>query len=161
MPSQPIHKTPLTPREAEIRLQSLCARSEQCSYQLRQKLWKWRIAPDKAEAIMDRLIDRRFVDDTRFARSYINDKIRLSRWGQRKVAAALAAYRIPSSTVREILDSMPQEIIEENLLHILTVKAKTLTDPNTYEGRTALFRYAISRGYRSDTIRNVITTHFK
>lgn len=110
---------------------------------------------------MDRLIERRFVDDTRFARSYINDKIRLSRWGERKVAAALAAYRIPSRIVQELLNDMPKDIIEGNLLHILNAKAKTIAEPRTFEGRTALYRYALSRGYRSDPIRRVITAHFR
>lgn len=150
----------ITAEEALVRLEALCARSERCTDELRRKLWQWKIAPSDADRIIESLTSRRFVDDERFARAFIKDKINFARWGQRKIAAALAVKRIPSSTVRRLLDEADPEKIGENLLHVLNAKARGIENVRTYEGRTALFRYAVSRGYLPADISSAIRTHF-
>ena len=51
------------------------------------KMRRWMLPSDVAERILDRLIDERFVDDERFARFFVRDKIRFDRCGRRKSRA--------------------------------------------------------------------------
>ena len=156
----PIKNKNITPEQARARLMAICARSEQCTYQLRQKLWKWGIPGNIADSIINDLEKGRYVDDIRFARAFVHDKLTLSGWGERKVTAALTAYRIPSSVVRDLIQEIDSDIIEANLLKILRNKAKLISDPFTYDGRTRMFRYAISRGYRPEIVSKLIKEHF-
>ena len=151
----------IAPDIALQRLEALCARAEHCTYELRQKLWTWKIPQRDAEKIIDSLLSRKFVDDERFVRSFINDKINFSRWGERKILMALVAKRLPGSLIRDILaNEVDKEKIKQNLLDVLLSKARTLKEPHTFEGRTKLFRYAVSRGYYPDLISEVIRKHF-
>ena len=60
-------KKPLEPARARLRLEELCARSEHCEGELREKLRKWLVSEADADTILSSLRRRRYVDDERFA----------------------------------------------------------------------------------------------
>ena len=60
-----------------------------------EKLRKWGIATDAQERIIDKLIDYKYIDDERFTRSFVRDKIVFNKWGRRKIEQALWQKRIP------------------------------------------------------------------
>lgn len=63
-----------------LKMMDLCARSEQSSGEIRQKLYRKGITGHEARKIIDRLIDDSFIDDSRFARAFANDKARFALW---------------------------------------------------------------------------------
>ena len=150
----------VTPDVALDRLMALCARSEQCSHDVRQKLRNWGLDQSQIEAVVETLIDRRYVDDNRFARAFVNDKTRLALWGPRKIFAALLRHHIPAALIRRHLDAIDPAVIDSNLLHILRAKARTIDEPCTFDGRTRLFRYALSRGYDPEAIARILRANF-
>ena len=52
------------------------------------------------------------------------------------------------------------ERYEENLRHIMDVKRRSIVGPDTFEGRTKLFRFAVSRGFEPELIKNLSDCHF-
>lgn len=149
-------KKKLTPQEALYRLETLCAQSEQCSMDLRQKLYRWGIASSDGEKILRRLIVTRFVDDSRFAIAYCRDKYRFNKWGRAKIMYGLRSKQISSNDIKEALNSIDETEYKAILEGVIKSKARTIKDVDTYEGRTRLFRYAVSRGYESALITQVI-----
>lgn len=152
----------LTPVQAMTRLEDLCARAERCTYELRKKLLQWRIAPDEGDKIITSLQQRRFVDDERFTRAFVSDKVRFERRGRLYIRKALAAKRIPSATVSAVLADIDPDLYQSNLEYTLAVRLRQAPDlAATFEGRTKLFRYLLSRGYEPDlaarTLRNALT----
>ena len=150
----------VTPDEATKRLEALCVKSEHCTYELRQKLWKWNISPPDADRIMKHLTSKRFVDDMRFAKSYIHDKVSFDRWGPKKIKVGLMSKRIDRDVINECLRDLDPDVLEKNLYSLLLSKASKMTDAKTYEGRTKLFRYGVSRGYDSEMISRILRTSF-
>lgn len=144
-----MQRKPLTAENAQIRLESLCARSEHCSYEIMTKLRGWGITGNDAEKILDSLTANRFVDDQRFAKSFVRDRYRFSGYGRRKIAMGLMAKRIPRDVIDEALEEIDDEIYFENAMHIVSRKAKDL-DLNLFEERNKLYRHVISRGYESN-----------
>lgn len=150
-------KRPVTAKEALARLESLCARAEHCSHEMREKLRTWGIAPADAEQVMHSLLRNKYVDDSRFVRAFVNDKVRFARWGRRKIAQALAMKRIDSALVREALADVDIDIYASNLEDILNAKMRSLGDEAaTYEGRTKAYRFGVSRGYEPDLVANIL-----
>lgn len=150
----------VTVEQALVRLETMCARAEHCTQELRDKLWLWQIPHDEAERIIESLISRRFVDNDRFTRSFVNDKVKFAHWGPRKIAAALAVKRISRETVNACLDEIDREDLENNLMDLLEIKARQISDVRTYDGRTKLYRYGISRGYDPEMVGRVIRRKF-
>ena len=153
-----ISKRPLSPEAAQIRAEELCARAEHCSHEIREKLLRWGVSPSDALRIIDSMTAKRFIDDARFARAYVRDKLEYSRWGRRKIALGLYQKRIPSATAREALDAIDPERYLAALQAILAAKRRTLAEPDTYDGRTKLFRHAASRGFEPTLIAQALRT---
>lgn len=154
---QAMNRTPISAAKALDRLETLCARSEQCTFDLRRKLYRWGVGQRDADRIVASLERNRFVDDARFAHAYVLEKVRCSRWGRVKVRVGLLAKRID----RDIIDEAMEEEIDEreyrdNLLEVMRAKRRTVEDADSYEGKTRLFRYGISRGYESAEVVKVL-----
>lgn len=143
----------ITPRQALDRLETLCARSEQCEYDLMTKMSRWGISADMADKILSRLRDARYVDDSRFAHAYVREKYLFQRWGRQKIRLGLRAKRIDSDTVNDAIEEeIDEETYRKNALHLLRAKARTLDDPQSYDGCTRLLRFGAGRGYEFDLI---------
>lgn len=143
-----------TPAQAYERLADLCARAEYSTGELREKLRRMAMAPTDADAIVARLQRERYVDDARFAAAFVRQKATLSRWGRRKIAAALYSKRVARDIAERALDEIPDEVYAEALCGLLRSKAATQGSDAlaTYEGRTRLFRFAASRGFLTTEI---------
>lgn len=141
-------KKVLTLSEAQARLEELCVRAERCEYELREKLRRWGVSASDSDTIIQNLVKHKFVDDTRFATAYVHDKIMFARWGKRKVYQGLMQKRIPSEIICEALQDVDKDQYALNLRNFFKGKIKECPElKESYEGRTKLFRYAISRGY--------------
>ena len=83
-----------TENDADLTLAALCAQAEHCQYEMLEKMRKWEIPEEGQARVMERLVKERYVDDERFARAFVKDKIRYNKWGRRKVDQALWQKRI-------------------------------------------------------------------
>lgn len=134
------------------RMEDLCARAEHSSGEIMQKLLRLGISPGDAERIVRSMTERRFIDDGRFARAFARDKMEYARWGKRKIALALYQKRVPRELINEALDDIDNDRYLAILDELLRAKRRTLPEPDTYEGRTKLYRFAASRGFEPDLI---------
>lgn len=147
-----MNRKPVSPDVALVRLETLCARSEQCTFELRQKLFRWGIAQADADKIVKSLEERRFVDDARFAPAFVRDRVLFGGYGRVRIRLELARRKIP----REIADAALAQIDEtqygEKLLSIVRSKAQRIKDIETWEGRNRLYRKIVSRGFESERV---------
>lgn len=146
----------LSPHVARQRLELLCSRSEHCSFECREKLRKWGINTSDADAIIDALIDGRYIDDRRFASAFARDKLLYNHWGKMKITLGLRAKRIPSSLINEALDSLDEDEYQRVAREFLSSRAKTIKEGFTYEGRTKLYRAGLSRGFESSLVASIV-----
>lgn len=139
-----------------MKLETLCVRSEQSQADCLEKLRRWGIDSAAARKIVDNLVERRFVDDERFARAYAADKIRFNRWGRRKVRVMLAAKRIPQDIISEALMVVDDSEYEQLLESLLRAKVRAAAIECTFDGRTKLFRFGATRGFETDLVGRII-----
>ncbi len=148
----------MKPEAALIRLEELCVRSEQCTAECRKRLANWKIAPDDAESIINSLRSRRFIDDARYAAAFVRDKYRFARWGRRRIVLELKRKRISDDIIEDALTEIDADEYSEILRRLLATKRAHMERPLSYEDRSALYRYALMRGYESSLIAKVLTT---
>lgn len=116
----------LTAEQAIDRLETLCARAEQCSHDLRRKLAGWGIASGEAESVISHLREGRWVDDERYARAYCRDKYRFNRWGRAKVKMGLMAKRVGPEAVEAALGEIEDDVYRVNLVSVLLGKVRSM-----------------------------------
>lgn len=145
-------KQPITPEAAKIRMADLCARSEQCEADIRQKLYRLGLSSGEVQSIITDLKEEKFIDNARYARSFARDKCRFSCWGRYKIRLALAAKRLTPQEIAQGLDAIEASDYLDALKRTTIAKAKSLdlNGPEAREERMKLFRHLISRGFESD-----------
>ena len=150
----------LTPLQALERLRNLCARSEQCEHDLREKMRRWKIYADAAEKIIARLRKERFVDNSRFAHAYTRDKHLFSHWGRLKITSGLRAKRIDSNLISDALsEEIDEDAYRATALRLLRNKIPSVDEPKSYDGLNKLFRYAVGRGYEPAMVMQLLKSH--
>ena len=149
-------KKQITPQNALIKLEELCSRSEQCTGEARKKLYNWGISANDSDKIIKSLIERRFIDDKRFCSAFVRDKVMFSHWGKRKIALSLIQKHVDRDLINDALNQIDETMYLETLKKIVLAKARTIKDADTYDGRTKLFRFAVSRGFEPSLVSQVI-----
>lgn len=149
------NRKPANPEALRLKMADLCARSEQCEHEIREKLRKKMLPAAEIDKIIDFLIHGKFIDNSRYARSFTNDKVRFSGWGRNKIRMALAYKRIPTSLIAEALEEINEKEYRSTLIKVATTKARNL-DLEEYDDRAKLYRHLISRGYESSLATKVI-----
>lgn len=152
-------KKPVTEAIATERIETLCCRSEQCSADIRRKLSLWGITPDTADRIIEKLRERKFIDDSRFARAFVRDKYRFSGWGRNKIITALRTKQISASVVSEALREI--NLREYADMAFKAVKSKLRTMPSgltLHDIRNRLYRFGIQRGFESSLVMRIINS---
>ena len=147
---------PLTYEQALSRAASLCSGSEHCSSEIRKKLLLWGLTPTQAEEIISYLINEKYIDNTRFCRAYCLDKFRYNHWGRIKIGQMLRMLEMKNEDINEGLESINEEDYKEVLLHILTQRNRQLKDSDPYIRKGKLIRHALSKGFESYLITEVL-----
>lgn len=149
-------KKEMTEQEAYLQLAALCAQAEHCQQEMRDKMKRWEIDEIVQNRIVARLVKERYIDDERYARAFVKDKIRYNKWGRRKVQQALWQKRIDNDIQQRVLDEIDEKDYLDVLCPLLKQKRKTIKAQSDYELNQKLMRFALSRGFTLDIIRQCI-----
>ena len=148
----------MTEQEAFLQLASLCANAEHCQHEMLEKMRKWELTEAVQARVMARLVKERYVDDERYARAFVKDKIRYNKWGRRKVQQALWLKRIDDDVQQTVLDEISDEEYLKVLKPLLKLKNKSIKAESDYERNQKLVRFALGRGFTFDLIRQCVNT---
>jgi len=145
-----------TEEEAFLQLASLCANAEHCQYEMLEKMKRWELSDEAQARVMARLIEERYVDDRRYARAFVKDKICYNKWGRRKVQQGLWMKRIDKEIQDEVLDDIDEKEYLDVLKPLLKQKRKSIKANSDYELNQKLVRFAYGRGFTFDIIRQCL-----
>ena len=123
----------MTEEQALQKLAALCSQSEHCTSEMKEKMTRWGIDEDAQQRVVEYLVANRYVDDRRYARSFVNDKLKYNKWGPRKIEQSLWMKHIDESILREALDDVDNEEYISVLRPLLTSKRKTTKAETDYE----------------------------
>ncbi|MBO5538220.1 MAG: RecX family transcriptional regulator [Prevotella sp.] len=146
----------ITEQQALQRLMALCARGEHSSGEMLDKMHRWNINDEAQAHIMQRLINERYVDDERFARAFVNDKIKYNQWGSRRIEQALWQKGIDKETRQAVLAEINDEQYLEVLRPLLKTKARSVKANSEYERQMKLARFAMGRGFTFNLIQQCL-----
>ena len=149
-------KKEMTEQEAYLQLAALCAQTEHCRQEMLDKMKRWGLDEGVKDRIISRLVKERFVDDERYARAFVKDKVHYNKWGRRKIQQALWMKRIDEHIQQQVLDEIEEREYLDVLRPLLKQKRKSIKAQNDYELNQKLIRFALGRGFTFDAIRQCI-----
>jgi regulatory protein len=145
-----------TEQEAYLTLAALCAQAEHCQWEMLEKMRRWELPEEEQARVMQRLVSERYVDDERYARAFVKDKVRYNKWGRRKVEQALWQKHIDDDIRQRVLDEVDDSEYLAVLKPLLQQKRRSTKAANDYELNQKLVRFAVIRGFTFDIIRQCL-----
>ncbi|MBQ6101544.1 MAG: RecX family transcriptional regulator [Bacteroidales bacterium] len=147
---------PLSPDQVLDKMAKYCAYQERCVKDVKDKLKTYDIAEKEKNIILEYLLDNRFVNDERFAKSFVRGKVNQSGWGVNKIRFHLIQKGIDKDIIEEALGQTDEETYRQRLIEILKAKAKTVKAASDYEKKRKLAAYAIQKGFEGSLIWEVL-----
>ena len=154
MPKVP--SKPLTPDQVLDKMAKYCAYQERCVKDVRDKLKTFDIPQTEKDKILDYLLDNRFVNNERFAKSFVRGKVNQSGWGVNKIRFHLMQKGIDKELIEEALGQTDEEVYRQRLIDILKTKSKTIKADSDFEKKQKLAAYAMQKGFEGNLVWEVL-----
>ena len=122
-----------------------CAYQDRCTQEVRNKLATFDMPDSEKEKIMQLLVDEGFIDDERYASTFVKSKTHLKKWGVNKIRISLKLKGLSDEIISNALSEIDPEMYREELIKVL--KAKKINETDPYKRKTKLAQYAIQKGY--------------
>ena len=139
-------KTDLSKAEWLSKAEAYCARAERCAADVRRKLYEWGTPADFFDFIEQKLYENDFLNDARFCRAYVHDKVEYQKWGRLKILAGLRAMQLPESEIDEALKNIDEFAYFYNLRYLIKQRKNDSEDK--------LLRFLSQRGFTYEEIKN-------
>ena len=148
-------KYPISKKDAITRLMKQCSQSEKSSFEIGSKLKTWGLQ-DSADEIISFLQKEDFLNDARYVKAYIHDKLFINKWGCIKVRYYLRKSGIQESIIENELKSIDIQKYQKLISDELTRKKHSLKKSPPFVLKSKLFTFGNQRGYETGYIRDFI-----
>jgi regulatory protein len=146
----------LSKEDALKKMEQYCAYQDRCHSEVRNKLLQLGIYGDDLEEIIVALIADNFLNEERFAKSYVRGKFRMKHWGKMRLYRELKFRKISDYCIKKAMEEIPEEDYYEILEQVLLKKKRLTREENPFKLKLKLTQYGMSRGFEMDVIREVL-----
>ncbi len=110
--------------------------------------------------IIARLSEEGFLDEPRYARSFVRGKLHNNHWGRIRMRRELQQRQLAAPLINEALELLDQQEYQQILEGVAQKKAGSLkeTDPYTRKGKIAA--YCINKGFESELVWQLINKKY-
>lgn len=121
-----------------------CVTQDRCHSEVRSKLLKKEVYGDDLEEILSQLVSEDFLNEERFARSYVRGKFRMNRWGRFKIRMMLKQKRVSDYCIDKGMNEIDEEEYITTIDELLVKKLRGATD---YASRQKAKASVVQKGY--------------
>lgn len=135
--------------EAQQRLEHYCAYQERCHKEVVQKLYDMRMIPEARDKIVVHLLNHNFLNEERFAKTFVRGKFRIKKWGRQRLQQELKQRNIHKNIISVALKEIDNNDYFDTFNALAEKKAEAIKEPNKQKKRKKLADYLLSRGWES------------
>ncbi|MDO9261170.1 MAG: regulatory protein RecX [Flavobacteriaceae bacterium] len=144
-----------TLEEIQLLMEHYCAYQDRCHQEVEQKLLDYQVYNNDKEQIIVHLITHNFLNEERFAKSFVRGKFNIKHWGRNKIKLALKQRNISTF----LIDVGLKEIDENDYLTILSKemdkKLNSITEKDPWKRKKKIVDYLMQKGYEYSLIEQV------
>lgn len=134
-----------------MQMAGVCARSEHCESEIREKLRQLGLGSLNSDEVLRQLVEDDFINNSRYAKAFTNDKFRLGQWGRVKIQAALASKGVSEKDIQAALSEINEKEYRETLARLASAQSDGI-DLEVYRDRAKVIRHFLSRGFESTLV---------
>lgn len=133
-----------------------CSRRELCCSDIKTRLQKAQVNANDISVIIKKLVSEKFIDESRFTRAFVHDKLEFQKWGLLKIKQALYYKGISEENISEVIQNVDKESYLAKLEEMAKSKMKSIKAENDFERNHKLLRFLASKGVSTDDAYQII-----
>lgn len=141
--------------EAKSKIEAWCAYQDRCHSEVYNKLRSYGLDDEDTNALISHLIEYNFLNEQRFADSYVSGRFRIKKWGKNKIVAHLKQKQVPQACITSALKQIEEEEYLETASYLAERKWKEKKGA-PFEIKVKVQRFLASRGFEFDLIYKIL-----
>ena len=146
----------MTESEGKTLAERYCSGAEHCCSEVKAMLERHGAEKPDIESILKHLVKEGYVDEGRYARALVHDKVRFSKWGRVKISQALWQKRIPADVADAALSRIDEDEYMAALKDVVASRYRQTKGATEYERKMKTMKSVCSRGYEPALVRKVL-----
>ncbi|WP_295178388.1 regulatory protein RecX [uncultured Christiangramia sp.] len=138
--------------EALQKLMHFCAYRDRSQKEVEDKLNEMHMIDAAKEKIIIELMQEGFLNEERFARSFVRGKFRIKKWGRIKITQELKKRGISSPIIKMGLTEIKESDYRTTLFELAEKKLEKINEPNEYKRKGKLADHLMRKGYESSLV---------
>jgi len=138
------------------RAMSWCSRRELCTSEIQLRLKKLEVDDTSIKKIITKLIEENFINEERFVRAYVNDKLKFQKWGIDKIKNTLYLKKISAEIIKEVISGIDKSDYILRLTEMAKQKVKYIKANSDFEREQKLLRFLASKGVSGEDAYKVL-----
>lgn len=131
-------------------MKRLCSSREKCHSDIRYNLIKKGIFGLDLENIIAQLIEQNYLNEERYARSFVRGKFRNNSWGRLKIIQGLKKKQISEYCINIGLSELDRETYFDKILELATKKWPLVKVENGYKKKAKIVHYLMNKGFEQN-----------
>lgn len=132
-----------------------CAYRDRSQKEVEEKLLEMRMIPEAREQIIIKLMQEDFLNEERFARSFVRGKFRIKKWGRIRIKQELKLRDISSPIIKRAMTEIDEKQYVQILNELAEKKLNLLKEPNKLKRRKKLSDHLLQKGYEASLVYEV------
>lgn len=142
------NKPSYSTEELRLKAEAYCARSEHCADEVQKKITDWGGDTATVEAIIGVLYENNYLNDERYCRAYVHDKLLYQHWGKVKIRTMLYMHNLPKECISAAIENIDETEYNRILREVLKQKKNA--------SREQQIRFLLQRGFEYRDILGVL-----
>jgi len=138
--------------EALLKLQNYCAYQERCHQEVRQKLKEMHMIPEAIDTIIVHLLEHNFLNEERFAKTFVSGKFRIKKWGKYRLTSALKKKDVSKFNINLAISQIPNTEYIDVFNDLAKKKANSIKEKDIWKKKKKLVDYLLYRGWESHLV---------
>ncbi|QDP85807.1 RecX family transcriptional regulator [Chryseobacterium sp. SNU WT5] len=134
-----------------------CVYQDRCHQEVEQKMRDFLLVPEAKDEILLYLMQENYLNEERFARSYIRGKFYIKSWGRNKIRNHLKFKGVPEKLINNCFDEIEDEDYQKTLSKLFHNYYSKLSGLQVYQKQSKTIKYLLGKGFEYEEIKIVIS----
>ena len=145
-------KKTYTLQEATKKLEHYCAYQERCHQEVQQKLESMHMIPEAIDIIIVHLLEHNFLNEERFAKTFVSGKFKIKKWGRRRLSFELKKKDVGKVNINQALAEIENTEYTKVFNELAEKRLLSIKETNKFKKKKKLIDYLLYRGWESHLV---------
>lgn len=138
--------------EVKEKMKAYCAYRECCTNDVIRKATRWGTSPEKVNSLVSDLKREGFLNEERYAFSFVADRFKLKKWGRLKITQSLKRKNIDDVIIERALNSIDEEAYKKTIAQLVKKRSRLKSYNGELDKKIKIKEYLTSKGYELQLI---------